>query len=121
MIEKILGWIRSITEIGLSLIALGVVLQILFGAAVPFIGLDVIGSVVGLVKQLGLEPMQFAKDLIEREGGPEKCVKPFSKKTDVPGPYKGKGNKNEWGERLSVILTNLMSKDIATIHSTSQV
>ena len=55
MIEKILGWIRSITEIGLSLIALGVVLQILFGAAVPFIGLDVIGSVVGLVKQLGSE------------------------------------------------------------------
>ena len=55
MIEKIIGWIRSITEIGLSLIALGVVLQILFGAAVPFIGLDVIGSVVGLVKQLGSE------------------------------------------------------------------
>ena len=55
MIEKILGWIRSITEIGLALIALGVVLQILFGAAVPFIGLDVIGSVVGLVKQLGSE------------------------------------------------------------------
>ena len=55
MIEKILGWIRSITELGLSFIALGVVLQFLFGAAVPFIGLDVIGSVVGLVKQLGSE------------------------------------------------------------------
>ena len=54
MIEKILGWIRSITEIGLALIALGV-LQILFGAAVPFIGLDVVGSVVGIVKQLGSE------------------------------------------------------------------
>tara|TARA_B100000029_G_scaffold421890_1_gene428337 strand:+ start:420 stop:641 length:222 start_codon:yes stop_codon:yes gene_type:complete len=55
MIDKISGWIKSITEIGLGLIALGVVLQILFGAAVPFIGLDVIGSVVGLVKQLGSE------------------------------------------------------------------
>ena len=55
MIEKILGWIRSITEIGLALIALGVGLQILFGAAVPFIGLDVVGSVVGIVKQLGSE------------------------------------------------------------------
>jgi len=32
-----------------------VVLQILFGAAVPFIGLDVVGSVVGLVKELGSE------------------------------------------------------------------
>ena len=55
MIDKISGWIKSITEIGLGLIALGVVLQILFGAAVPFIGLDVTGSVVGLVKQLGSE------------------------------------------------------------------
>ena len=50
-----------------------------------------------------------------KRGGPEKCVKPFSKEIDVPGPYKGKGNKNEWGERLSDILTNLMRKDIATI------
>tara|TARA_B100000686_G_C16541239_1_gene837591 strand:- start:150 stop:371 length:222 start_codon:yes stop_codon:yes gene_type:complete len=55
MVDNVLGWIRSITEIGLSLIALGVVLQILFGAAVPFLGLDVVGSVVALVKQLGSE------------------------------------------------------------------
>ena len=55
MLEKAIGWIRSLTEAGLALIALGVVLQILFGAAVPFIGLDVVGSVTGLVKQLGSE------------------------------------------------------------------
>ena len=55
MLEKATGWIRSLTETGLALIALGVVLQIIFGAAVPFIGIDVIGSVVGLVKQLGGE------------------------------------------------------------------
>jgi len=55
MVEKVLGWIRSLTEAGLALIALGVVLQILFGAAVPFIGLDVVGSVTGLVKTLGSE------------------------------------------------------------------
>ena len=55
MLEKATGWIRSLTEAGLALIALGVVLQILFGAAVPFIGIDVIGSVVGLVKELGGE------------------------------------------------------------------
>ena len=55
MLEKATGWIRSLTEAGLALIALGVVLQIIFGAAVPFIGIDVIGSVVGLVKQLGSE------------------------------------------------------------------
>ena len=55
MLEKAIGWIRSLTEAGLALIALGVVLQIIFGAAVPFFGIDVIGSVVGLVKQLGGE------------------------------------------------------------------
>ena len=55
MIDNILGWIRSITEVGIAIIALGVVLQVLFGAAVPFIGLDIVGSVVALVKQLGSE------------------------------------------------------------------
>ena len=52
MLEKAIGWIRSLTEAGLALIALGVVMQILFGAAVPFIGLDVVGSVVSLVSKL---------------------------------------------------------------------
>ena len=55
MLEKAIGWIRSLTEAGLALIALGVVLQILFGAAVPFIGIDVIGAVTGVVKSLGSE------------------------------------------------------------------
>ena len=45
--------IRSITEIGLALIALGVATNPI--RAVPFIGLDVVGSVVGIVKQLGSE------------------------------------------------------------------
>ena len=55
MLDKATGWIRSLTEAGLALIALGVVLQILFGAAVPFIGLDVVGSVTSLVSKLGAE------------------------------------------------------------------
>ena len=55
MLDKAVGWLKSLTDAGLALIALGVVLQILFGAAVPFIGLDVVGSVVGLVKELGSE------------------------------------------------------------------
>ena len=55
MLDKVLGWIRSVTELGLAVIALGVVLQVIFVAAVPFLGLDIVGSVVGLVKQLGAE------------------------------------------------------------------
>ena len=55
MLEKVSGWIKSLTEVGLGLIALGVVLQILFGAAIPFMPMDVVGSVVSLVKELGSE------------------------------------------------------------------
>jgi hypothetical protein len=35
------------------LIAVGVVLQILFGAAVPFLGIDVVAGVIKLVTALG--------------------------------------------------------------------
>ena len=55
MLEKALGWIRSLTELGLAVIALGVVLQIIFGQMVPFLGLDVVGAVVALGKQFGIE------------------------------------------------------------------
>ena len=55
MLEKVSGWIKSLTEVGLGLVALGVVLQILFGAAIPFMPMDVVGSVVALVKSLGSE------------------------------------------------------------------
>ena len=55
MVDKALGWIRNLTELGLAVIALGVVLQIIFGAAVPFLGIDVVAAVISLVKQLGAE------------------------------------------------------------------
>jgi len=55
MLEKAIAWMRSLTEAGLALIALGVVLQIIFGATVPFIGLDMVGSVLGLVSKFGSE------------------------------------------------------------------
>ena len=55
MLDKVSGWIKSLTNVGLGLIALGVVLQILFGAAIPFMPMDVVGSVVSLVKSLGSE------------------------------------------------------------------
>ena len=55
MVDKVLGWIRNLTEVGLALIALGVVLQVIFGATIPFLGLDIVGSVVALVSKLGAE------------------------------------------------------------------
>ena len=57
-IETLRRWVGALTDLGLVLIALGVILQILFGCssgAVPFLPVDIIGSVVGLVKALGAE------------------------------------------------------------------
>ena len=57
-IETLRRWGGALTDLGLVLIALGVILQILFGSssgAVPFLPVDIIGSVVGLVKALGAE------------------------------------------------------------------
>ena len=76
-----------------------------------------IRDTAGIVKQLGMDPEQFALDLIEREGGAEKCVQPFCPENDVSGPYKGKGNNNEWGQKLSDILKRMMEKDFAVIQS----
>ncbi len=55
MVDKVSGYIKQLTNVGLGLIALGVVLQILFGAVIPFMPMDVVGQVVGLVKSLGSE------------------------------------------------------------------
>ena len=55
MVDKVLGWIRNLTEVGLAIIALGVVLQVIFGATIPFLGLDIGGAVVALVSKLGSE------------------------------------------------------------------
>ena len=46
-------WVKGIAHISVLLIALGVVWQVLFGEAVPFVGGDIVGNISGLVAQLG--------------------------------------------------------------------
>ena len=46
-------FLGMIAHLGIKLIAVGVVLQILFGAAVPFLGLDVVGAITTFVGALG--------------------------------------------------------------------
>ncbi len=53
MLDKILSGVRGATEAGVSLIGLAIVLQIVFGGSVPFLGGDVIGTIIGIVSQLG--------------------------------------------------------------------
>ena len=68
-----------------------------------------------IVRQMGVEPKAFAADLIQREGGPAKCVKPFTPAMDVDGGYHGKGNDHPVGKRYADILTGIMRADMAVI------
>ena len=53
MLENVKVWMRQLTEVGILLVALAVVLQILFGQAIPFIGGDVVANITALVGSLG--------------------------------------------------------------------
>ncbi len=55
MLNKVLGWLRGLTEVSVCLLALAVVLQLLFGASVAFFPVDVVGNVIGVTKSLGGE------------------------------------------------------------------
>ena len=68
-----------------------------------------------IVRQMGWDPKEFAADLIQREGGPDKCVKPLTPRIDIDGPYKGRGNDNEWGAAHADILKRIMNADMAVI------
>ena len=46
--------ISQIVDIGIKLLAMGVVLQLIFGAAVPFLGIDILANVLKFVAALGL-------------------------------------------------------------------
>jgi len=52
IIDKAKKWIAQITELGLLLVALAIVLQILVGGNTPFIG-DVVGNLTDLIAKLG--------------------------------------------------------------------
>lgn len=68
-----------------------------------------------IVRQLGWDPRDYARDLIAREGGRDACSPPFTPVSDQPGPYTGSGNDNAWGGRLAELLTRIMGADLAAI------
>lgn len=70
-----------------------------------------------IVRQMGWDPKEYAVDLIAREGGSENCVKPLTPENDQPGPYRGTGNDNEWGQRYADILTRIMNADMGVIET----
>ena len=55
MFDKVIEWVKKLTEAGVALLALGIVLQVIFGKAVPFIGGDIIGNIAGIITILGAQ------------------------------------------------------------------
>jgi hypothetical protein len=68
-----------------------------------------------IVGQLGFDVVEWTRDLIAREGGPEQCIKPMTPENDVPGPYLGRGNDDEWGQRYAGVLQSIMAADFDVI------
>tara|TARA_Y100001935_G_scaffold114122_1_gene94590 strand:- start:422 stop:640 length:219 start_codon:yes stop_codon:yes gene_type:complete len=51
--DTIKSWLKQITEVGLLLIAAAVVLEIIFGSAVPFIGVGILDNIIAITAKLG--------------------------------------------------------------------
>jgi len=54
-LQKASDWLKQLTGIAVSVLALAVVLQVLFGPSVAFFPVDVISNVIAITKALGSE------------------------------------------------------------------
>ncbi|MEO0677001.1 MAG: ester cyclase [Pseudomonadota bacterium] len=68
-----------------------------------------------IAAQLGMSAEDYARALIDKEGGPEACVQPYTPANDVAGPYDGRGNEEAWGARLTEMLTRIMAGELSVI------
>lgn len=68
-----------------------------------------------IVRQLGRDPAEWARDLIAREGGPNHCADPLSPETDIDGPYGGQGTKDAVSSQLADILKRIMSGELGVV------
>jgi len=53
MLDTVKGFLRSIMDLAIVVIPLSVVLGVIFGPAVPFIGADVIDNISAIIRDLG--------------------------------------------------------------------
>jgi len=53
MLDTVKNWLKQITEVGLLLIAAAVVLEVIFGSAVPYIGIGILDNLITLTAKLG--------------------------------------------------------------------
>ena len=55
MFDQLIGYVKKFTEAGVALLAFGIVMQIIFGKVVPFVGGDIIGNITAIVATLGAQ------------------------------------------------------------------
>lgn len=65
-----------------------------------------------IVRQMGMTPEGFARQRVAEAGD---ALRPLTPATDRPGPYGGRGNSSEWGERHADLLGSIMRGDLAAI------
>jgi len=53
LLEKVMSGADAAINVGIKLISLAIVLQVVFGHSVPFLGGNVIGTIIDIVHQLG--------------------------------------------------------------------
>ena len=53
MFDEIIGYVKKLTEAGVALLALGIIMQVIFGNVVPFVGGDIVGNITAIVASLG--------------------------------------------------------------------
>ena len=53
VLDTVKSWLRQIAEVGLLVIAAAVVLEIIFGSPVEFVGLSILDNITALTRELG--------------------------------------------------------------------
>jgi len=53
MLSTAKAFLREVIDLGLLLIAVAVILQVIFGNVVPFVGGDVVNNIITIISQLG--------------------------------------------------------------------
>ncbi len=57
MLNNMNMWIKTMTEAGIALLGMAIIVQVLFGNTVPFFGGSVINSISGVLATLGAQGM----------------------------------------------------------------
>ena len=53
MFDQIIGYVKKLTEAGVAVLALGIILQVIFGNIVPFVGGDIVANITAIFASFG--------------------------------------------------------------------